>query len=107
MVNGLLSREPKNVHAVVLRKQLFDLGAVDARFIPGRGQRSLVARAQERARSGAAQAALRLGRGGRAASFRAVVNGLLSREPKNTNEVMLRKLLFDLGTVDARLHSGP
>jgi hypothetical protein len=32
-----------------------------------------------------------------------VVNGLLSREPNNTNEVMLRKLLFDLGTVDAQI----
>jgi hypothetical protein len=27
----------------------------------------------------------------------------LSREPKNTNEVMLRKLFFDLGTVDAQI----
>jgi hypothetical protein len=32
-----------------------------------------------------------------------VINGLLSREPNNTNEVMLRKLLFDLGTVDAQI----
>jgi hypothetical protein len=38
-----------------------------------------------------------LGRGGRAAAFRAVVNGLLLREPKNVNAVVLRKLFFDLG----------
>ena len=32
-----------------------------------------------------------------------MINGLLSREPKSTNEVMLRKLFFDLGTVDAQI----
>ena len=102
--NGLLSCEPKNVHAVVLRELFFDFGAVDARLhsgpwstascraspktctqwfcascsstwarwtrgcIPGRDQRPLVARAQVHERSDAAQAALRLGHGGRADS---------------------------------------
>jgi hypothetical protein len=87
--------------------KVFDLVAVGMLLCIRAGQRPLVARAQERARSGAAQAVLRLGRGGRASAFRAVVNGLLSREPKNTNKVMLRKLRFDLGAVDALLLSGP
>jgi hypothetical protein len=36
-----------------------------------------------------------------------VINGLLSRELKNVHAVVLRKLLIDLGAVDARMHSGP